>query len=345
MKTPAMKKMLPVLLVLPSLWLFQSATAQYGRYAGSSNDLSWLPSGYQRDLYYYLPDIDAYYYVPGHAFVFFNGRDWKAGPALPARFAGFDLYRCYKVRINENAPYLDNDYYKTKYAQYRGPQYQRFHHASEQTTQANDPYNEWYQHYKQNSGGQAPAPSSGHSYEQVTRPTETAADENPGYQETGTRTGNNSYEKPAAPVQHSYNTYTYPQRNTNSQAESPKETTHGNSPVVSPMTDAPRQEPAPEIARPLPAPVAAENTMPVHTPASSNINSANQAATPSPNNTIAKAPKAVMDKKTTPSPAATPVRQPLKPQELSADSSQSSLISGMQRTANGSWGRKKEDNQ
>lgn len=81
---------------------------------------AWGPDGYYHVEYYYLPDIDAYYYVPKRQFIYFESNRWVFAAALPARCASYDLYRGYKIIINEPKPYIHHDFYHVKYAKYRG---------------------------------------------------------------------------------------------------------------------------------------------------------------------------------------------------------------------------------
>jgi hypothetical protein len=80
----------------------------------------WGPVGYDYVEYYYLPDIDAYYYVPRRQFIYLSGGRWIFSAYLPSRYRGFDLYSGYKVIINEPRPYLHAEIYRTRYAPYRG---------------------------------------------------------------------------------------------------------------------------------------------------------------------------------------------------------------------------------
>jgi len=80
----------------------------------------WGPSGYDYVDYYYIPDVDVYYYVPKHQFIYFESGRWIFAGSLPARCRSYDLYRGYKVILNEPRPYLHHDIYHGKYAKYRG---------------------------------------------------------------------------------------------------------------------------------------------------------------------------------------------------------------------------------
>lgn len=81
---------------------------------------AWGPTGYDRVDYYYLPEIETYYYVPRHQFVYQQGNNWVFASALPSRYRGYDLYNGYKVVVNEPRPYLHHDNYRVKYAKYKG---------------------------------------------------------------------------------------------------------------------------------------------------------------------------------------------------------------------------------
>ncbi len=82
---------------------------------------AWGPTGYDHVDYYYLPDIGAYYYVPGQVYYFQNGNNWVSSATLPPRYRNFDLYHAHKVVINNvDKPYLRNANYVKQYASYRG---------------------------------------------------------------------------------------------------------------------------------------------------------------------------------------------------------------------------------
>lgn len=80
---------------------------------------AWGPTGYDYAEYYYMPDIDCYYYVPERRFIYMDAGRWCSAPALPPRYH-YDLYRGYKVVINEPRPYLRGNVYRNRYAGYRG---------------------------------------------------------------------------------------------------------------------------------------------------------------------------------------------------------------------------------
>lgn len=79
----------------------------------------WGPVGYDYAEYYYMPDIEAYYYVPSRQFIYLDGPRWVWARSLPPRYRGYDIYHGYKVVINEPRPYLHHNDYKVRYAGYR----------------------------------------------------------------------------------------------------------------------------------------------------------------------------------------------------------------------------------
>ena len=114
-----MKKQLVVFgLILSSLMFTAHAQVRVNINIGSQPE--WGPVGYNHVDYYYMPDMDVYYYVPQRQFIYLQGNNWVFGASLPARYRDYDLYGCYKVVVNEPRPYLRNDYYRTRYGGYRG---------------------------------------------------------------------------------------------------------------------------------------------------------------------------------------------------------------------------------
>lgn len=80
----------------------------------------WGPVGYDHVEYYYLPDFDAYYYVPNHQFIYKEGGKWRKASNLPSRYRDVDLYSAHKVVVNERTPYRQEQVYRDKYGAYKG---------------------------------------------------------------------------------------------------------------------------------------------------------------------------------------------------------------------------------
>ncbi len=77
---------------------------------------AWGPVGYDYVDYYFLPDIDVYYSVPLHLFYFYDEGRWISRERLPERYHDYDLYRSYKVVVNERDPWRHNRYFREKYS-------------------------------------------------------------------------------------------------------------------------------------------------------------------------------------------------------------------------------------
>ena len=81
----------------------------------------WGPVGYAHAQYYYMPDVDAYYDVPAHQYVYNENNVWVHAGALPPRYH-FDRYHSYKVVVNQRNPWEHHADIRTRYASYRGRQ-------------------------------------------------------------------------------------------------------------------------------------------------------------------------------------------------------------------------------
>ena len=117
-----MKRVLQVLPILAFLTTASvlSSKAQVSVSVNIGAQPQWGPAGYESVDYYYLPDIECYYYVPQRQFVYLNGPNWVFSYNLPARYRGYDLYGGYKVVCNGPRPYMHYSDHRVAYAQYRG---------------------------------------------------------------------------------------------------------------------------------------------------------------------------------------------------------------------------------
>ena len=117
-----MKKIIFAAALVFSCMLFKTADAQVrfslGVNIGSQPE--WGPVGYDRVNYYYLPDIDAYYDVPAHQYVYLQNNVWVHSVYLPARYRNYDVYNGYKVVVNERNPWERNNVYRVRYAKFKG---------------------------------------------------------------------------------------------------------------------------------------------------------------------------------------------------------------------------------
>ena len=117
-----MKKTTFSLVLLLTVFVFGTATAQLkiNVRANIGAQPAWGPTGYDHVDYYYMPDINAYYYVPGHQYIYQQHGHWIHANTLPYRYHNYDVYKGYKVVVNESLPYRHDERYRTKYANYKG---------------------------------------------------------------------------------------------------------------------------------------------------------------------------------------------------------------------------------
>ncbi|WP_443947200.1 hypothetical protein ACJVDH_08825 [Pedobacter sp. AW1-32] len=115
-----MKKLILIALIASSAMLtIERAHAQINLNVNIGSQPLWGPTGYDHAEYYYLPDINSYYYVPSGQYVVQNGNSWSWVNALPSQYSNFDLYGAYKVVMNTDKPYLQNKTHTTQYKQYK----------------------------------------------------------------------------------------------------------------------------------------------------------------------------------------------------------------------------------
>jgi len=142
-----MKKLVLLIAICICGLMSQTATAQVSIRANISLQPLWGPVGYDYVEYYYLPDVDAYYYVPTHMFFYMENGRWVNRPYLSGRYRNFDLYSARKYVVNEPRPYLHNQQYRTRYANARGynrPMSIRDSHDSRYYVISNHPMHSMY---------------------------------------------------------------------------------------------------------------------------------------------------------------------------------------------------------
>ncbi|EOR96144.1 hypothetical protein ADIARSV_0657 [Arcticibacter svalbardensis MN12-7] len=105
-----------------------------------SSQPEWGPTGYNHVDYYYLPDMDVYYYVPSRQYIYQENNDWVWRNSLPARYRGHDMYNSYKVVMNTKRPYLNHGNHINKYSSFKnkkGAQNSLRDHRGDATPQRN----------------------------------------------------------------------------------------------------------------------------------------------------------------------------------------------------------------
>jgi hypothetical protein len=115
-----MKKVIITAAIFLSCIAYKSADAQVSLSINIGSQPEWGPTGYDHADYYYMPDIDTYYDVPAHQYVYLENNTWVRRASLPARYSNYNVYNGYKVVVNEPNPWVHATTYRTKYAGYRG---------------------------------------------------------------------------------------------------------------------------------------------------------------------------------------------------------------------------------
>ena len=113
-----MKKIMLTLFALVLLISFR-ASAQVSINVNIGSQPLWGPVGYDHVDYYYLPDVESYYYVPKKQFIYRDNGRWIFSMALPSRYRGYDLYSGYKVVVNSRNAYHNFDRDRVVYAKYK----------------------------------------------------------------------------------------------------------------------------------------------------------------------------------------------------------------------------------
>ena len=115
-----MKKLIFIFLIAIAGLVNKPATAQVSVNINIGAQPVWGPIGYNYVEYYYMPDIEAYYYVPSRQFIYLTNGRWIFSTTLPYRYRTYNIYSGYKVVINQPRPYLHFGAHKLKYAKYKG---------------------------------------------------------------------------------------------------------------------------------------------------------------------------------------------------------------------------------
>jgi hypothetical protein len=114
-----MKKSIFIAALIFSCLSIKIADAQIRISLNIGSQPEWGPTGYDHADYYYMPDIDAYYDVNAHQYVYYENNIWVHNAALPPRYH-FDRYHSYKVVVNQPTPWVHHADIRARYASYRG---------------------------------------------------------------------------------------------------------------------------------------------------------------------------------------------------------------------------------
>ncbi len=115
------KRLFSMLFVIAALVFANTASAQvrFRLNINIGDQPEWGPAGYDYAEYYYMPDIETYYYVPRRQFVYMSGGRWVFSSTLPPRYANYNLYSGYKVVLPRHDSYRDFNDHRMRYSRYR----------------------------------------------------------------------------------------------------------------------------------------------------------------------------------------------------------------------------------
>jgi hypothetical protein len=152
-----MKKLIVLAVLFFSVAAYQRTDAQLRVNVNLNigNQPDWGPTGYDYVDYYYLPDMDVYYNVPQHLFIYPEGSRWIYARSLPPRYGGYNLYNSYKVVVNKPRPYLHPDVYRREYGRYKGGR-------GPSQVIIRDSHDEKYKNHYNNGNGNGHGNSNGH---------------------------------------------------------------------------------------------------------------------------------------------------------------------------------------
>ncbi len=86
---------------------------------------AWGPVGYDYAGFYYFPEINCYYDVNIGMFYYVDRGYWVSARYLPYAYRNYDLYRLYKVVLNDRNPWRYNYIHHRDYGRYRGYNYRQ----------------------------------------------------------------------------------------------------------------------------------------------------------------------------------------------------------------------------
>lgn len=117
-KEDVMKRYFYLSLLFVGLGFFQPSSAQVSVSINIGSQPLWGPVGYDYVRYYYLPEMDVYYDVSSRRYTYYHGNRWVTNSKLPSRYKHYDVYRTYKVVLNEPSPWRYHSRHRSSYGRY-----------------------------------------------------------------------------------------------------------------------------------------------------------------------------------------------------------------------------------
>ncbi|TDQ78026.1 hypothetical protein [Sphingobacterium yanglingense] len=113
-----MKRCFYLSLLFIGLGFSQPSQAQVSVNINIGSQPLWGPVGYDYVRYYYMPEIDVYYDVTSRKYTYYQGNKWVTKSKLPGRYKHFDVYRTYKVVLNDPSPWRYHNNHRRHYGHY-----------------------------------------------------------------------------------------------------------------------------------------------------------------------------------------------------------------------------------
>lgn len=113
-----MKKIFYLSLLFIGIGFAQPGNAQVSVSINIGSQPLWGPVGYDYVRYYYMPEIDVYYDVMNRRYTYYQGNRWVTKSKLPGRYKNFDIYRTYKVVLNDSNPWRYHSRHRNSYGRY-----------------------------------------------------------------------------------------------------------------------------------------------------------------------------------------------------------------------------------
>ncbi len=162
--------MIAIILLAGAPILSNHASAQVNLSVNIGNQPAWGPIGYNHADFYYLPEVNAYYDIGRAQFVYLSGRSWTYGKNLPPQYRSINLDNTYKVVVNRQAPYKNNQDDIRQYGKYKNTRNQSIIRNSKDSKYFASYQNPQHQQWEKGNKGNGKAQelnngrkSSGHS--------------------------------------------------------------------------------------------------------------------------------------------------------------------------------------
>lgn len=113
-----MKNNLFLLFVFLGLFFGKDVKGQISVNINIGSQPLWGPVGYDYARYYYMPEMDVYYDVHARKYTYWQGNKWVTKSKLPGKYKKYNIYRTYKVVINDSNPWARHRHYRNRYSHY-----------------------------------------------------------------------------------------------------------------------------------------------------------------------------------------------------------------------------------